>query len=504
MNREDNRQEADICLVIEGCYPFITGGVSSWVHRLIKTYEGEFTFYVVSLVAGVKTEEDMRYPKPDNVVDVLAMDITDYSELKNVKVPSFSKKELKHILSSMSEKVCFDFMGGKLPEKQTALLKDILYKYGYQFFKYFLNAEPGFEVLTEIYSYKHDDDGFINYYYNWRNIHLLVWRIFMLIRDLPPARIYHAPGTGFAGFLCCLMTELHQKASVITEHGIYMQERDMDLSVASWLKEDYLRDMWRDFYLGLTKFQYGTVTEIITLYNGNRLLAAEYGADAEKIQVIPNGIQIDRFEQARFPRLTGERQVMGIVGRVDSVKDIKTFINVVALVKDSFPNVYAYIVGPKEEDEGYFNECVALTKLLKIEDYVEFTGPQDVVEYFKKFDVLLLTSVKEAMPLTVMEGMASGVPVVATRVGACEELLNGSGEDKLGIAGYVATIMDSQDIAMKTIKILRDPELANRMAQVGIQRIEKYYPEDILEVSYREIYNRQLKINPETECTVSS
>ncbi|MCI5197676.1 MAG: DUF3492 domain-containing protein, partial [Candidatus Electrothrix sp. AW5] len=41
-------------------------------------------------------------------------------------------------------------------------------------------------------------------------------------------------------------TELHQKPSVITEHGIYMQERDMDLSVASWLKEDYMREMWRD------------------------------------------------------------------------------------------------------------------------------------------------------------------------------------------------------------------------------------------------------------------
>ncbi|MCI5221155.1 MAG: DUF3492 domain-containing protein [Candidatus Electrothrix sp. AR4] len=486
------KQKADICMVIEGCYPYITGGVSSWVHRLIKTYEGEFTFHVAALVSGTKTEEDMLYPKPDNVIDVMAMDIMDYSELRTAEPPRFSKSEQEHIRSSMGKTNCFDFREGKLNNEQLELLKDILYKYGYSFFKHFLNTESGLEFLTEIYSYKHEKDGFINYYYNWRNIHLLIWRIFMLVKDLPPAQIYHAPGTGFAGFLCCLMTELHQKPSVITEHGIYMQERDMDLSVAAWLKEDYMRDMWRDFYLGLTKFQYDTVTEIITLYNGNRFLAAEYGADAEQMQVIPNGIQIDRFQKARKTRLTGSRQVMGIVGRVDSVKDIKTFLNVVALAKDSLPNVYAYIVGPKEEDEGYFNECVALTKLLKIEDYVEFTGPQDVVEYFKKFDLLLLTSVKEAMPLTVMEGMASGVPVVATRVGACEELLNGFGDDKLGIAGYVATIMDSQDIAMKTIKILKDPELANQMAQVGIQRIEQYYPEDILETSYRAIYNRLL------------
>lgn len=491
MNKE-NQEEADICMVIEGCYPYVTGGVSSWVHRLIKTYEGEFTFHVAALVSGKKTEDDLLFPKLDNVLTIKPMDIIDYSELKNADTPNFSQAEINKIRSLMGKNVCFDFNQGRLSTEQTELLRDIIYKYGYPFFKHFLDTEAGLQFLTEIYSYKHHDDGFIGYYYNWRNMHLLIWRIFMLIKELPPARVYHAPGTGFAGFLCCLMTELHQKPSVITEHGIYMQERDMDLSVASWLKEDYMREMWRDFYLGLTKFQYGTVSEIITLYNGNCLLAAEYGADAEKMQVIPNGIQLDRFEKARRPRLAGDRQIMGIVGRVDSVKDIKTFLNVVALAKDSLPNVYAYIVGPKEEDEGYFNECVALTKLLRIEKYVEFTGPQDVVEYFKKFDLLLLTSVKEAMPLTVMEGMASGVPVVATRVGACEELLNGFGEDKLGAAGYVATIMDSQDIAVKTIKILKDPVLANQMAQVGIQRIEKYYPEDIMETSYRKIYNRSL------------
>jgi glycosyltransferase involved in cell wall biosynthesis len=92
------------------------------------------------------------------------------------------------------------------------------------------------------------------------------------------------------------------------------------------------------------------------------------------------------------------------------------------------------------------------------------------------------------MPLTVMEAMASGLPVVATRVGACDELLNGFGDDKLGVAGYVATIMDSQDIAMKTLEILNNPELATQMAQTGIKRIETYYLETMLEEAYREVY----------------
>jgi len=480
---------ADICLIIEGSYPFVTGGVASWMQRLIKSYENEFTFAVVALAAGKKTEEDLRYPLPDNVTFMKGVDLFDYSEIRDAEPTKFSRAEQKEVYEQIGQLAHINFAKGKLTEEQRCLFRDILQKHKEGFFKHFLAKESGLELLTEIYDKKRSKEGFIKYYYNWRNIHLAIWRVFMLTNILPEAKLYHAPATGFSGFLACMMTELYDKPSVITEHGIYIQERDMDLSVAEWLDEEYMRDMWRDFFKGLTKFQYETVTRLITLYNGNRELAAEYGADPEKVEVIPNGIQIERFQKARRTRLIkGEVPVIGIVGRVDSVKDMKTYLNVSAIIKNAIPNIQSYVVGPTEEVESYYKECLALRELLKAEDYVTFTGPADVVEYYKIFDILLLTSVKEAMPLTVMEAMASGLPVVATRVGACEELLNGSGDDKLGIAGYVATIMDSQDIAMKTLEILNNPELANQMAQTGIERIETYYLETMLEDAYREVY----------------
>ena len=101
--------------------------------------------------------------------------------------------------------------------------------------------------------------------------------------------------SGFAGFLSCLMTVLYNKPSIITEHGIYIQEREIELSVAGWLDEFYLQKMWINCFKSLTKWEYKTVTKLITLYQGNKQLEIKYGADEKKIDVIPNGIKISRF-----------------------------------------------------------------------------------------------------------------------------------------------------------------------------------------------------------------
>ena len=150
------------------------------------------------------------------------------------------------------------------------------------------------------------------------------------------------------------------------------------------------------------------------------------------------------------------------------------------------------MVGPTEEYYNYYNECIALRDMLNLEDNIIFTGRADVVKYYKKMDVLLLTSIKEAMPLVIMEGMASGLPVVSTRVGACEELIYGI-DDGIGPAGYVATVMNVQDIALKTIKILKNKDMANQMAKNGIDRIEKFYREENVRESYENIYKSLLK-----------
>jgi glycosyltransferase involved in cell wall biosynthesis len=482
-------KSADICLITEGTYPFEIGGVSSWVHHILKYYATEFTFTIVALTAGKKTEADKRFTVPDNVIAVRNLDLFDYTAIKNAKPSKFSSVEEKQIYSNLHKIAVSSFRKGYFNEEERQLLKDILHNYKEGFFKHFMKVENGFKLFSQIYNEKHGKDGFINYFYNWRTIHLVIWRVFMLINELPKAKIYQAPGTGFAGFLACMMTELYDKPSLITEHGIYMQEREMDLNSADtkWLSDTYMRDMWREFYKALTKYQYERVTTLITANYNNVPIMEEYGADPKKVRVIPNGIKLEQFTKLRRTRLTTSAPVIGMVGRISVVKDIKTFINVATFVKEYCPDLQAYLVGPMDED--YYQECLALREILNAQDYVTFTGRvESLDDYLKKFDIVLLTSVKEAMPLSVMEAMASGLPVVATNVGACDEMLLGFGDDNLGQAGYVTAVMDSQALAMKTLHLINNPKLANKMAQTGIKRVEKYYTDTILRNKYRLIY----------------
>jgi glycosyltransferase involved in cell wall biosynthesis len=183
--------------------------------------------------------------------------------------------------------------------------------------------------------------------------------------------------------------------------------------------------------------------------------------------------------------------MVGLVGRVDNVKDIKTFLEVMAIVKKEYQKVEAWIIGPTDNQPGYYTECTELLDMLGLNDTITFTGIADVLDYYKKMDVLVLTSIKEAMPLVVMEAMACGIPVVTTDVGACNELVYGL-DDGIGPAGIVARIRDVQAIAAATVKILEDKELASDFGENGIKRIERLYREDLIIKQYFNIYQEEL------------
>lgn len=119
-----------------------------------------------------------------------------------------------------------------------------------------------------------------------------------------------------------------------------------------------------------------------------------------------------------------------------------------------------------------------------------FHGRVNVVEWFPKVDVQVLTSISEGQPLVILEGYCSGLPCVASDVGSCRELLEGrTPEDKaLGAAGIVTGIGNPEQTAQGIIKILQDPELHQAMSQAAHQRVRRYYDHDQMVQTYRSIY----------------
>jgi glycosyltransferase involved in cell wall biosynthesis len=105
---------------------------------------------------------------------------------------------------------------------------------------------------------------------------------------------------------------------------------------------------------------------------------------------------------------------------------------------------------------------------------------------------LVLTSISEAQPFVLLEAMRIGIPVVASSVGACAELIFGSGTDDeaIGEAGHVTNVRSPRETADAILAILRNPEKAKAMGEAGRERVGRYYVRRQMLDAYREVYRQ--------------
>jgi glycosyltransferase involved in cell wall biosynthesis len=104
--------------------------------------------------------------------------------------------------------------------------------------------------------------------------------------------------------------------------------------------------------------------------------------------------------------------------------------------------------------------------------------------------VVVLTSFSEGQPLVMLEAYASGVPVVATDVGACREMIEGRTDEdrRLGPSGFVTRVATPKETASALVKLARDGELRRRMGAAGRKRVTAYYQKRDMLAAYRAVY----------------
>ncbi|ABG05585.1 glycosyl transferase, group 1 [Rubrobacter xylanophilus DSM 9941] len=490
---------ADVCLVVEGTYPYVRGGVSSWVHNLIRGLPGK-TFRVLFIGPSPDIEYEERYELPENLLGVDKIYAQDFRPEK-MRSPAPSRDgrgRAWELLRRFHERLplgpgvpLFDELYAAVgsPESRSLGVQDLF------------GSPESWEMVLDLYRRNRRDASFVDYYWTWRFTHLPLFQ--MLQAEVPPARVYHTVSTGYAGFLAALAKKRTGSPMIVTEHGIYTRERSIEIAQADWIhvteQQDYkirrtqsfFKQWWTDMFRMMSRLCYQEADRVITITQANQRYQLEEGADPQRMLVIPNGIRPERFRAAReAPRPEGEFNV-GFVGRVVPIKDVKTLIRAVKLAEPEIPNLRAYVIGPTEEDPEYFAECRQLTSLLGLEDRIVYTGPQDVLEYYRRMHVLVLTSISEGQPLVILEANSAGVPVVATNVGACAELLHGrTPEDRaLGPGGIVTAVSSPRETADALIRLARDGRLRERMSRAGAARMERFYREDELNRTYQRIYD---------------
>lgn len=194
--------------------------------------------------------------------------------------------------------------------------------------------------------------------------------------------------------------------------------------------------------------------------------------------MIPNGIDVQRFS---IPRQEREGFHVGLVGRVVPIKDIKTYIATARIVLERIPEARFYCIGPTDEDPAYYHDCTLMVKSLRIEDRFEFTGRQNVLDYYSFLDVVMLTSIREAQPLVILEAYCAGVPFVATRVGNVAEMLDY--DDR-----FIAPLKDAEKLAEGVIYTYNHPAEMKEMIKKNMNKIRTFYNKDELRSKYETLY----------------
>lgn len=202
--------------------------------------------------------------------------------------------------------------------------------------------------------------------------------------------------------------------------------------------------------------------------HGRHLVEIE-GFPTDRVHVIPNGIDVQRFTAAADAAplraslgIGAAAPLVGIVAALRPEKDHVLFLRTAALVHEKMCAARFLIIGEGPERPV----LEQLARELNLQDAVQFLGNRsDIPELLSALDVFVLTSQMEASPVSIMEAMACGKPVVAPRVGSIDESVID------GVTGYLVEPGKSTLAADRILRLLEDPSLARRMGQAGRERV---------------------------------
>lgn len=215
---------------------------------------------------------------------------------------------------------------------------------------------------------------------------------------------------------------------------------------------------------------------VVAVSNDTARLCRDIGRlDLTKVTRIWNGIDLDRFT---FRGPSG--QPVGIsVGRLSAEKDFPTLLHAVALVREVIPEFRFLLAGDGPER----TRLEALSRELGLNDCVEFLGERrDVPQLLSQASVYAGSSLTEGISLTLLEAMAVGLPIVATRVGGNPEIVIP------GETGALVGVRDSEALAREMIALCINPYHAEKLGTAGRSRVERHFSIQGMVHDYEELY----------------
>jgi len=208
---------------------------------------------------------------------------------------------------------------------------------------------------------------------------------------------------------------------------------------------------------------------------------------AAKSSTVMNGIPVHRFERSSDTRaqvrdelgIAQDALVVGTVGRLVELKNQRLLLEAAALLRPSWPGLVVVLAG----DGPLRDDLVSLARQLGMQDSVVFTGPrQDVPRLLNAFDVFALPSRTEGLSIALLEACAAGLPLVATRVGGNDEIVQ---EHQTGL------LIPSDDVsALRAAlsQLLEDPAQRLRMGENARRWVVEHGSIEVMRENYAALY----------------
>lgn len=298
------------------------------------------------------------------------------------------------------------------------------------------------------------------------------WRLVLLLRRLKPAVVH---SRNWATFDAVLAARIARTPAVV--HG----EHGRDITDPNG-ENPRRRRIRRACAPLVDRF-------VVVSRDLQRWLVEDVRLPARKVITIQNGVDVSRFgigssaEARQRLGISGDRLVIGTVGRLDPVKDQAGLIEAFSRLRGKHSEALLVIVG-----DGPCRERLAeLTARLGLQDRVLLLGERrDIPEILMALDVFVLPSVAEGMSNTVLEAMASGLPVVATRVGGSPELV------EEGLTGRLVAPLDPTALAGAIDGYLEDTHLRVLHGKASRQRAVEHFDLHRMARAYADLYTSVL------------
>lgn len=451
-----------ICLLAEGSYPYVVGGVSAWIQMLMEGLP-EHEFVIYSVGAEAKDRGAFKYELPKNCLGVQEEFLDEILSLKGEDM-------LEGVLTAAEKETLYTLVRC---ERDVPLeeLADIFRRGRWKTPLSLFMSSDFFDVIVRVYRETYRNLPFTDFFWTMRSMFLPLF--YLLQQKFPDADVYHSVATGYCGVIGGLAATIRRKPFIITEHGVYSREREAEIIKSDWAKVDF-KGVWIRYFYYLARLAYGKARKLYTLFAHNGRIAADLGCDPAKIVIVPNGVYMERFAHIGALQDHGGPVTIGAVVRVVPIKDVLTLLRAFAIVRHELPDARLIVMGSIEEDPDYAEACYRTVRMLGLEG-VEFTGAVRVEDYFPQIDILVLSSISEGQPLAVLEGFSARRPYVTTDVGCCRELIYGDGSDDLGAAGAVVAPMDYESMGYEIVRLARDFALRHAMGEAGYERTKAQY-----------------------------